>query len=149
MLDTSGYTHAGETDVEDCHDYENDPKAFAAHYEEFAKGGLPWRNRKLDAPYQGQPFFVSEYGGMGWNPDAEGGQQAWGYSRPKSAEELIAIYKGLTEALLSHPRMCGFCYTQLTDVEQEVNGLLTYHRKPKFDLAVIHAINSQRAAIEE
>ncbi len=45
--------------------------------------------------------------------------------------------------------MCGFCYTQLTDVEQEVNGLLTYHRKPKFDLAAIHAINSQQAAIEK
>ena len=149
VLDTSGYTHAGETDVEDAHDYEDDPKAFAAHHEEFAQGGLPWRNRKTDAPYRGQPFFVSEYGGMGWNPEAEGGEQAWGYSRPKTEEDFLATYKGLTEALLFHPRMCGFCYTQLTDVEQEVNGLLTYHRKPKFDPAIIHAINAQEAAVEK
>ncbi len=85
VLDTSGYTHAGETDVEDSHDYEGDPKVLAAHYEEFAKGGLPWRNRKLDAPYRGQPFFVSEYGGMGWNPEQKGGEQGWGYTPPEDA----------------------------------------------------------------
>jgi len=148
VIDTSGYTHAGETDVEDGHDYEGDPKVLAAHYEEFARGGRPWRNREEDAAYRGQPFFVSEYGGIWWNPGQEGGS-AWGYGdRPKTEEEFLARYRGLTEALLFHPRMCGFCYTQLTDVEQEVNGLLTYHRKPKFDPALFHGINTQRAAIE-
>jgi len=51
--------------------------------------------------------------------------------------------------LLNHPKMFGFCYTQLYDIEQEVNGLLTYDRRPKFDPAVIKAINSQPAAIEK
>jgi hypothetical protein len=44
--------------------------------------------------------------------------------------------------------MCGFCYTQLYDIEQEVNGLYTYHRRPKFDPAVIREINQQKAAVE-
>ena len=52
------------------------------------------------------------------------------------------------EALLSNSRMFGFCYTQLTDVEQEQNGLYTYDRTPKFDPAIIRAINTQKAAIE-
>ena len=43
---------------------------------------------------------------------------------------------------------CGFCYTQLTDVEQEVNGLYTYERVPKFDPEIISAINRQKAACE-
>ena len=64
-------------------------------------------------------------------------------------DEFIARYDGLTSALLNHPDHCAFCYTQLTDVEQEQNGLYTYDRKPKFDPAVIRAINAKKAAIEE
>jgi len=55
----------------------------------------------------------------------------------------------MTETLLNHPRMCAFCYTQLTDVEQEVNGLYYYDRRPKFDPKLIREINTQKAAIEE
>ena len=48
-----------------------------------------------------------------------------------------------------NPQMFGFCYTQLTDVEREQNGLYTYDRKAKFDPAVIHKIFSEKAAYEE
>ena len=58
-------------------------------------------------------------------------------------------YKGLTDVLLDNPKMLGLCYTQLTDVEQEQNGLYTYHRQPKFDPERLHAIMSRKAAIEE
>ena len=61
---------------------------------------------------------------------------------------LLQRYKELTEILLSNPNMFAFCYTQLTNVEQEVNGLYTYERVAKFDPAVIHKINTQKAAIE-
>ncbi len=44
--------------------------------------------------------------------------------------------------------MCGFCYTQLYDLEQEVNGLYTYGRQAKFDPQAIAEINRQPAAIE-
>jgi len=147
VIDTSGYTHV-ETDVDDSHDYEGNAETLAAHYREFAAGGPPWRNHEEDAPYRGQPFFVSEYGGIWWNPGQQD-DQAWGYGdRPQSEQEFLARYRALTEALLFHPRMCGFCYTQLYDIEQEVNGLLTYDRKPKFDTTLIRAVNTQRAGVE-
>ena len=91
---------------------------------------------------------MSEYGGIGWNSTAY--ENGWGYgNNPKTEEEFIARYKGLTDALLDSPYICALCYTQLTDVEQEINGLYTYDRKPKFDPAIIHAITSRKAAIEE
>jgi hypothetical protein len=61
----------------------------------------------------------------------------------------MARYKGLTDALLDKPELMGFCYTQLTDVEQERNGLYYYDRRPKFDTEKIRAITARKAAIEE
>jgi hypothetical protein len=150
VLDTSGYLHDGDTDVYDSHDYDQNPETFTERHAAFANGGEPFINNPgRDAAYQGQPYFVSEYGGIWWNPDQQD-EKAWGYGdRPKNLEEFFARFKGLTEALLQHPRMCGLCYTQLTDVEQEVNGLYTYDRKTKFDAAIIKAIMSQPAAVEE
>ncbi|MGB9597500.1 MAG: beta-galactosidase, partial [Candidatus Poribacteria bacterium] len=68
---------------------------------------------------------------------------------PKSEEEFFERYRKLTETLLNHPKMCAFCYTQLYDIEQEVNGIYYYDRKPKFDPAKIRAINTQKAEIEK
>ena len=80
--------------------------------------------------FYGQPVWVSEYGGTYWNPDEPGG---WGYGNaPKSEAEFAERYAGLTKVLLDHPRICGFCYTQLTDIEQEQNGLYKYDRSRKF-----------------
>lgn len=149
VIDTSGYVHV-ETDIYDCHAYEGDPAKFAALFEPFKTSDKIRQNYPdHDAPYQGQPYFVSEYGGIWWNP-GQADEQAWGYGdRPRTPEEFLARYRGLTEALLFHPKIAGFCYTQLCDVEQEVNGLLDHNHRPKFDPAVIKQINSQRAAIEE
>ena len=151
IIDTSGYQHV-ETDVYDVHDYTQDPAAFAARYAPFAGGGEPYRNRPdLDAPYTGQPYFVSEYGGIWWNP-GQRDETAWGYGgvegRPRSEAEFLARYRALTETLLEHPRVCAFCYTQLYDIEQEVNGLYTYHRQCKFEPRLIAEINTRPAAIE-
>ena len=143
-IDTSGGIHV-ETDIYDTHDYEQNPEIYKERYapdapiiyDQFAR-------RQSYTP--GLPVFVSEYGGIGWNPDGKG----WGYGTgPKTEEEFIARYKGLTDALLDNPNHMGFCYTQLTDVEQEINGLYYYNRTPKFDPEIIHAITSRKAAIEE
>ena len=92
------------------------------------------------------PVFISEYGGIAWNRK-EGG---WGYGNaPQSEKEFLDRYKGLTEALLNNKNMFGFCYTQLYDIEQEQNGLYSYDRVPKFDMNLIKAITSKRAAIED
>lgn len=143
-IDTSGNYHV-ESDIHDVHDYEQNPEEFGRRY---GKGTepiyerFPDRQKRID----GQPVFVSEYGGIRWSDDTSG----WGYGEgPKTEEEFIARYKGLTDVLLDNPDHFAFCYTQLTDVEQEQNGLYTYHREPKFDPAIIHAINSRKAAMEE
>ena len=147
-IDTSGNFHV-VTDIYDVHDYEQDPASFAAHYEAFRTGGAFYDAQAARQQYDGKkPMFVSEYGGIKWNPQGDV-EKAWGYGDgPATEEAFIERYRGLTEALLSNPNMFGFCYTQLYDVEQETNGLYTYNREPKFDMAVFHAINTQPAACE-
>ncbi len=153
VIDSSGWTHV-ETDIYDVHDYDQNPATFEARYAPLVTGdGEVFRNEPAASPSGewkvGQPYMVSEYGGIWWNPGQLNVGGGWGYGKwPRSAEEFLARYRGLTEALLNNPAMCGFCYTQLTDVEQEVNGLMFYDRNFKFDPAIIKAITSQPAAIE-
>ena len=143
-IDTSGNYHV-ETDIFDLHEYEQDVEKFASYYAEGAPL-LHDRYAKRQTYTPGLPVFISEYGGVWWSDEDEAG---WGYGeRVKSREEFLTRYKGLTETLLFNPDHFGFCYTQLTDVEQEQNGLYTYDRKPKFAPEVIRAINSQKAACE-
>ena len=140
VIDTSGNFHV-DTDIFDIHEYDQNPVTFA----EKLKSGIfvTFRDRQR---YEGQPYFVSEYGGIKWS-DKEGG---WGYGdAPKTEEEFIARYKALTETLLQNPDCFAFCYTQLYDVEQEQNGLLTYERRFKFDPKIFYDINTQKAAVEE
>lgn len=148
VIDTSGYVHV-ETDIYDSHHYGQDPEEFAASFDDFKTRDQVWQNfPEDDAPYRGQPYFVSEYGGIWWNP-GQSDERAWGYGeRPNTEEEFLTRYRALTNTLLLHPQMFGFCYTQLYDIEQEVNGLYTYDRQPKFDPAIIRRINSQPSAIE-
>jgi beta-galactosidase/beta-glucuronidase len=151
VIDTSGYVHV-ETDLYDVHDYDQNPETFAERYRPLAEGGEARRNSpEHDAPYMGQPYWVSEYGGIWWNPGQQD-DKGWGYGgvggRPKNEAEFLERYRKLTEILLNHPRMCAFCYTQLYDIEQEVNGLYYYNREAKFDPEKIREINSQKAAIE-
>ena len=154
-IEASGWTHVpGYADILDVHDYDQNPVTFAERYEPLTRGEdilinslRTWKMKK--DPEKGQPTFVSEYGGILWVVERnEGG--SWGYGNgPKTPEEFIERFRGLSEAILFHPRMGGLCYTQLTDVEQEQNGLYTYHRQAKFDPAIFHAILSQKAAVEE
>jgi hypothetical protein len=64
-------------------------------------------------------------------------------------EEFLERYDALVTALLQSEPVRGFCYTQLTDVEQEVNGLLTYERKPKADTARIREITQKKVRSED
>ncbi|MDB6168853.1 MAG: beta-galactosidase [Verrucomicrobia bacterium] len=152
VLDVSGYCHrVPEADVYDSHDYEPDPRTLAERHaglnedrpfvnETPLHGSIPWR---------GQPYFVSEFGGIWWNPRARAGDPSWGYGdRPKTLEEFYRRFEGLCAALLEHPRMFGYCYTQLTDVHQEQNGIFFFDRRKKYDLARIRAAQQRRAAIE-
>jgi beta-galactosidase/beta-glucuronidase len=104
----------------------------------------PW-----SVPYAGQPYFCSEFGGIWWNPDLRPDERSWGYgARPSSAEEFYSRFEGLTAVLLGNPLVFGYCYTQLTDVLQERNGIYRFDRSTKFDIERIRAAQSRPAAIE-
>jgi beta-galactosidase/beta-glucuronidase len=154
VLDTSGYSHrVPEADIYDCHDYEQNPEKFRANQAGLAEG-KPFANGPADRPwsipYRGQPFFVSEFGGIWWNPDAKPGEDSWGYGeRPKTLEEFYERFERLCAVLLEDPRMFGYCYTQLTDVYQEQNGIYTFDRRAKFDLERLRRAQQRRAAIEK
>ena len=148
VIDTSGNYHV-VTDIFDIHDYEQDVELFAAKFESMKNGGEAYITFPHRQKYESQPYFVSEYGGIWWNPEHKD-SKAWGYgNRPTSEEEFIKRYEGLTNTLLDNPKICAFCYTQIYDVEQEVNGLYTYDRKPKFNPDIIKKINTRKAAIEK
>lgn len=144
-IDTSGWFHV-ETDIFDIHDYNQNAEQFSRNIETIlSEGGTDFWIYKRQQ-YHNEPFFVSEYGGIQWDSANVGG---WGYgSAPKTEEEFLERYQALTESLLFNPKVFGFCYTQLYDVEQEVNGLYTYSRVAKFDVERIKKINTQKAAIE-
>ena len=142
VIDTSGNFHVGPyTDIYDIHDYDQNVETYTEHNGKGVHETFPNRQK-----WYGQPFFISEYGGIGWSL----GSGAWGYGNaPKSEEEFIARYKGLTEAMLNNPDCFAFCYTQLYDVEQEQNGLMSYDRRFKFDPKIFFDINTQKAAVED
>ena len=153
VLDTSGYSHGvPESDIFDAHDYDQNPQTFRARHDGLLRDqpyerddiwtkSIPWR--------RGQPYFVSEFGGIWWNPRAKPGDASWGYGdRPKTIEEFLTRFEGLCDALLDNPRMFGYCYTQLTDVYQEQNGIFQFDRKKKYDLARVRAAQVRVAAIE-
>ena len=161
VLDASGYAHrVSETDVYDSHDYDQSPPTFQERHAGLAQGKPCVNSGKAGQPwsigYRGQPYFVSEFGGIWWNEAAaraalagEDREQSWGYGqRPRDAEEFYARFEGLCNVLLDNPAMFGYCYTQLTDVFQEQNGIFDFARASKFDLARLAAIQRRPAAIE-
>jgi len=91
-----------------------------------------------EARRTGEPVMLTEFGGISHAPGA--GQRWHGYGTVPSDEDFLAKYQELLDVVLEAPTISGFCYTQLTDTEQETNGLLTVDRQPKLDPAAIRAI---------
>lgn len=151
VVDASGYAHrVAETDVYDSHLYEQDPRKFAALMAPLADG-TPYSNEgtQWSLPYAGQPYFCSEFGGIWWNPNATASDESWGYGQAvRSEAEVYERFTGLVDVLLDNPLMFGYCYTQLTDVFQEQNGIYAFDRSEKLDVARIAAAQKRQAAIE-
>jgi beta-galactosidase/beta-glucuronidase len=148
VIDNDGWEHVDTTDLFAIHDYARTGELLYEIYKDLGKTGIPARRtgRSLLAPgyrYNGSPILLSEFGGIAYIPPGhQVPPDAWGYAGvEKTAEAALTRLRGLYEAIAKIPEFAGLCYTQLTDVEQEVNGLLTYDRKPKFDLKVIREIN--------
>lgn len=90
---------------------------------------------------EGEPIVLTEYGGISYEP--AGGQHWFGYGTVRTAEEYLHKYEELISAVLDCASVVGFCYTQLTDTEQETNGLLHADRTPKLDTEKIRQITSR------
>ncbi|WP_328524313.1 glycoside hydrolase family 2 protein [Kribbella sp. NBC_00359] len=162
VLDASGYSHrVPETDVWDSHNYEQDPTEFAKQMADLVDD-KPYGNvgghdgRPISQPYAGQPYFCSEFGGIWWNAEAAAAgksgrsEDSWGYGqRVADEEEFYTRFAGLVDALLDNPLMFGYCYTQLTDVFQEENGIYRFDRTSKLDVPRIQAIQTRQAAYEK
>ena len=148
--DASGDSHV-KTDIWSVHDYTREPDKLIANHT--IKAGVePYRNMKgkdFLSNYAGQPYMVDEFGGLPWIPKEERAN-SWGYgANIDTVEEFYSILEKEIDALKACKHVVGFCYTQITDVEQEKNGIYYYNRKPKFDTARVKAIFEKIPSIIE
>ncbi len=97
----------------------------------------------------GRPIVLSEYGGYSWNivEHAWNPKRSFGYIMFKNSEKLSAAYKRLHESQvipLINKGLCATVYTQVSDVEFEVNGIYSYDRKIlKLDADTVRAVNAK------
>jgi beta-galactosidase/beta-glucuronidase len=141
VVSNDGWEHA-LTDLCTIHDYGGVQDLSSRYATPESSVSARPAKRPIYAPghgYRGEPILITEFGGIAFSGEGEG----WGYSTVADAEEFLKRYGALITALLQSETVRGFCYTQLTDVEQEINGLLTYDRKPKVELARIREITAQ------
>lgn len=156
VLTNSGGTHY-KTDIVSSHLYIqdsaslhkelwNDGKLFPGHrFNEDPRAlyntGSNFRNDIHETRwmvYDGScPYLFDEFGGISFNTK----QAGWGYGGSATEEEFYKKVNSLVNVVLKmYPFVSGYCYTQLTDVEQEQNGLYYYDRKPKFDVQKLNEI---------
>lgn len=144
--DASGWIHH-ITDLWTVHSYLQDPEKLREQLTPDVEGNVFRNHPKEEPEYSGQPYLVDEYGGIKWIPpiDPAFAENSWGYGNaPQSLEEFYTRLEGLTDVLLSLDHVSGYCYTQLTDVEQEQNGIYNYDRSEKFDMTRIHHVFSRQ-----
>jgi len=148
VIDNEGWEHVDATDIFAVHNYARTGADLLRIYAGLGKpGAVPDSGSRPPLvpghKYNGAPVTLSEFGGIAYIPEGTTApEESWGYSGVEpTADAALARLRGLYEAIAKLP-FAGICYTQLTDVEQEVNGLLTYDRKPKFDVKKIRELNS-------
>ena len=139
VVSNDGWEHT-LTDLCTLHDY-GTPAELRGRYRTLATtldaGGRARPPYLSGYQYRGEPVLVTEFGGL-----ALEGSGGWNYGKVPGAEELVARYAEMIDALLEGP-VEGFCYTQLTDIEQERNGLLTFDRRPKIDPSVLRPLTER------
>ena len=140
VVDNDGWEHTDATDLFTLHDYARTGEEMAAKYKilETDPARIPRNGREALAfgyKYNGTPFMMTEFGGIAYRVGTPLAENEWGYSGIEpTKEKMLARLRGLIKALRANSTIAGYCYTQLTDVEQEINGLMTYDRKPKASL---------------
>lgn len=140
-----------DTDICALHDYADDGEVIARHFEsreEVEHHCCDWRPcyARDHKPTGKEAFMVTEYGGIAFTNFGQqgemGGMETWGYHDKVTDEEaFFTRFQSVTDAIRKIPYCQGYCYTQLTDVMQEINGVLTVDRKPKVDIKRFAAAN--------
>jgi hypothetical protein len=148
VIDNDGWEHTDMTDLFAIHDYARTGQMLEAKYKDLGKAGakMPDNSRLALVPgyqYNGTPVLLSEFGGISYiMPGQQAPEGSWGYSGVEPDQNTaFARLSGLWNGIRGIPAFAGICYTQLTDVEQEINGLMTYDRKLKFDAAELKKLN--------
>ncbi len=140
VSDNDGWEHVGG-DLLTIHDYESQECILEKRYQtvkQILEDQPAGRALYVTGyAYRMEPIIISEFGGISFTKDDSEG---WGYSTAHSEEDFLSRLKAVVHPILKSPHVQGFCYTQLTDVEQEINGLVTYERKPKADFQEIYNI---------
>ncbi|GAA4850501.1 glycoside hydrolase family 2 TIM barrel-domain containing protein [Paenibacillus vulneris] len=140
VVSNDGWEHM-RTDLLTIHDYEWRREELEEKYATLENTlGMKRTRRELlvgGTVYENQPILVTEFGGIAFKKND---QEGWGYSGAENEEDFLKRLTDVVEPLLQSPQVQGFCYTQLTDVEQEINGLLSYDRTPKSSLQNIRKI---------
>jgi hypothetical protein len=130
IVSNDGWEHA-RSDLCTVHDY-GPPDDLARRYRDLATAlaGNDNGHAVYDPGfgYGGEPLLVTEFGGL--RVASAGG---WGWLEVPDRDQLVRDYGRLVDAFMQPGPVEGFCYTQLTDVQQEQNGLLTFDRQPKAD----------------
>ena len=142
--DASGDDHV-MTDIWSVHNYEQDGDKLKEQLA-LTEGRKPYRHsyeKEFLAVYGGQPYILDEFGGIGWMSPEER-KHSWGYGNlPQTEEEFYSRLDKMVKAVASLEHIAGFCYTQLTDVEQEKNGIYKYDRTEKLDIEKVRHIFMQ------
>lgn len=144
VVSNDGWEHT-LSDILTLHDYVENGDEFLKRYadkEPIVNNQIAFNNNKYafadDYHYDGQPIIISEFGGVALKNEA-----GWGYGNQESSEEsFIKRLQDIHQAIKQTNYIVGYCYTQITDVQQEVNGLLTEDRKLKIPLHVVKELNS-------
>ena len=150
VISNDGWNHT-KSDMLTIHDYDYDRGRLKERYSSLEKV-LPSApgHRTLYAQgsaYGGEPLIVSEFGGIAFRLGKT--EKGWGYSEAESEEDFLRRYENVVGTLLESQLVQGFVYTQLCDVEQEINGLMTYDRRFKAPPEKIRAINCPHEPKEE
>lgn len=141
VISNDGWTHT-KSDIISIHDYAGDRKELADRYADLDNiinlfpGGHALFAKGYE--YGGEPIMITEFGGISFCKD---GTEGWGYTAAENDEDFLERYRNVVEPILESENVQGFVYTQLTDVEQEINGLMTYDREFKVDPEKIRKIN--------
>ena len=143
VISNDGWEHT-ISDIITIHDYKQDYKEIDDEFKDMSiLDNLKQYNNKhklfVDGyKYKGQPIIMSEYGGIAINSN-----EGWGYGKQvKDEGEFLDRFKKLTKSIQNIPYISGYCYTQLTDVQQEVNGLMDAERNYKIEQNKISDINN-------